>query len=36
MLASLLHALLFLRKTGWEVNWQSDTHVTGTVAVLAL
>lgn len=36
MLASLLHALLFLRKTGWEVNWQSDTHVTGIVAVLAL
>ncbi|GAA5839445.1 hypothetical protein JCM5353_008703 [Sporobolomyces roseus] len=36
MLASLLHALLFLRKTGWEVDWQSDTHVTGIVAVLAL
>ncbi|GAA5913972.1 ferric reductase family protein [Sporobolomyces salmoneus] len=36
ILASLLHTLLFLRKMGWNLNWDSATQRSGTIAILAL
>ncbi|GAA6017820.1 hypothetical protein JCM11491_004634 [Sporobolomyces phaffii] len=35
-LASLLHALLFLRIRNWTVNWQSEAQKTGMLGILAL